>query len=84
MQIAGALGIQSSMLRQWRTTLNGVAGHLQEPRGFGSDVIPWGIRDEGWAMRGQAGFFDVDERLNELSAKGDDWPAAGFVDTILS
>ena len=23
-------------------------------------------------MRGQAGFFDVDERLKELSAKGDD------------
>jgi transposase, IS5 family len=23
-------------------------------------------------MRGQAGFFDVDERLRELSAKGDD------------
>ncbi len=23
-------------------------------------------------MRGQAGFFDVDERLQELSAKGDD------------
>ena len=23
-------------------------------------------------MRGQAGFFDLDERLKELSAKGDD------------
>jgi IS5 family transposase len=23
-------------------------------------------------MRGQVGFFDVDERLNDLSAKGDD------------
>jgi len=27
-------------------------------------------------MRGQAGFFDVDERLKELSAKGDDLPRA--------
>ena len=24
-------------------------------------------------MRGQSGFFDVDERLRELSAKGDDF-----------
>ncbi len=23
-------------------------------------------------MRGQAGFFDIDERLKEISAKGDD------------
>lgn len=23
-------------------------------------------------MRGQAGFFDIDERLKDLSAKGDD------------
>ena len=23
-------------------------------------------------MRGQAGFFDIDERLSDLSAKGDD------------
>jgi transposase, IS5 family len=27
----------------------------------------WGMR-----MRGQAGFFDLDERLRELSAKGDE------------
>jgi IS5 family transposase len=34
-------------------------------------VFPFcGVR-RGFGMRGQAGFFDVDERLKELSAKGD-------------
>ena len=31
-----------------------------------SGVCAWGAE-----MRGQAGFFDIDERLRELSAKGD-------------
>src|SRR5207253_10452745 len=41
------------------------------PRLRTGSVIPW--CGHGWegAMRGQAGFFDVDERLKELSAKGD-------------
>jgi transposase, IS5 family len=30
-------------------------------------VQHWGMR-----MRGQTGFFDIDERLRELSAKGDE------------
>ena len=30
-----------------------------------------GVCDGGAEMRGQAGFFDVEERLKELSAKGD-------------
>jgi IS5 family transposase len=34
-------------------------------------VIPFGAVREGEVMRGQAGFFDFDERLKELSAKGD-------------
>ena len=30
-------------------------------------------------MRGQAGFFDIDERLKELSAKGDGWERLNVV-----
>src|SRR3954471_9367689 len=34
-------------------------------------MFPLGVANRGWAMRGQTGFFDVDERLKELSSKGD-------------
>lgn len=30
-------------------------------------------------MRGQSGFFDIDERLKELSAKGDDLERLGAI-----
>jgi hypothetical protein len=39
-------------------------------------VILFAVAAWGGAMRGQAGFFDIDERLKELSAKGDSARAA--------
>ena len=40
---------------------------------FPADVIPWlPLNAGGMECGGQAGFFDIDERLKELSAKGDD------------
>src|SRR6516164_6679767 len=46
-------------------------GDLQKPRNFRGIVIRWAGSALGAEMRGQAGFFDVDERLKQLSAKGD-------------
>jgi len=34
-------------------------------------VIPFCVVSQGGRIRGQAGFFDPDERLQELSAQGD-------------
>src|SRR3954471_23907039 len=34
-------------------------------------MVPFRVVRRGFGMRGQAGFFDLDERLKELSAKGD-------------
>ena len=49
------------------------SGRLQEPRDFCRDVIPLACADGGPSRCGvQAGFFDIDERLKDLSAKGDD------------
>jgi hypothetical protein len=45
--------------------------HLQKPRSFGRTVIRSAGFATGVADAGQPGFFDVEERLKELSAKGD-------------
>src|SRR3954465_4015233 len=37
----------------------------------GASMLHWGAAIRRWAMPRQAGFFDVEERLKELSAKGD-------------
>src|SRR5204862_4399437 len=42
-----------------------------QPRGFGGFMIRSAGSALGAKMRGQAGFFDIDERLKQLSAKGD-------------
>jgi Transposase domain (DUF772) len=54
-----------------KETYTPATGDLQEPDGFGGFVIRWVGSALGREMRDQAGFFDVDERLKELSAKGD-------------
>jgi hypothetical protein len=46
-------------------------GHLQKPRFRLGFMIPWCGQGLERGMRGHAGFFDFDERLKELSAKGD-------------
>ena len=43
-------------------------------------MILWALGDfRGWDMRGQAGLFDVDERLRRLSDLGDQLEAYGRV-----
>src|SRR5271155_4371640 len=39
---------------------------------LGTNRCPRFVGDEGMAMAGQPGFFDLDERLRELSAKSEE------------
>ena len=47
-------------------------GRLEQPRLLGLDLIHSALQGRrGFAMERQAGFFDVDERLQRLSDLGD-------------
>src|ERR1700739_1032226 len=56
----------------WATPRMAVAGHIQKPLAEPAPILIPGLLSEGGGGLGQQrGFFDVDERLQELSAKGD-------------
>jgi hypothetical protein len=58
-------------------------GHLQKPRQICVGVIQFAeIRSLGARMARQAGFFDVEERLASLSAKGDSLEKLGRLSTL--
>ena len=54
-------------------------GDFQKPRNFSGFVIRWRGSTLGGGDAGQAGFFDVGERLKQLSAKGDSLERLGAV-----